>query len=515
MSDTKLPQLAHSAGELSSVERDVAAGGVVVDTYAGPVHVEWDSDAAVTPLGHLAFFAEYLKLSGRLDGLVADCPLVYTSPNAPKTRDVVGTAVLAILAGQRRYAHITALRGDTVNPALLGMSKVVSEDAVRRGLDKIQQAAGAGWLCGHLDDTIQPLLSEPWILDCDTTVKPLYGHQEGAVVGYNPHKPGRPSHAYHSFQVAGLRLILDVAVEPGNCHSSKHSDPHLWGLLRRLERACWPRLVRGDKDWGTERNIARCEQEGVGYLFKLRLTKGVRRLVDKAMGAAEWEDAGQGWWGRTGELRLKGWSRQRRVIVLRRRLPEALGVTVPKEDGQGELFWAEAKNAAVWEFAVLVTSLDFEVRSLAQLYRDRADSENTFDELKHQWGWAGFTTRDLARCQIMARLIALVYDWWTLFVRLADPDHHREALTSRPLLLHSVACQSRHAGQTRLTVTACHGRRDRVIPALRRISQFFRELRENAEQLTAAERWARILSQALTKYLHGRQLRPPPRLATA
>jgi hypothetical protein len=115
----------------------------------------------------------------------------------------------------------------------------------------------------------------------------------------------------------------------------------------------------------------------------------------------------------------------------------------------------------------------------------------------------------------MARLIALVYDWWTLFVRLVDPDHHREALTSRPLLLHSVACQSRHAGQTRLTVTACHGRRDRVIPALRRISQFFRELRENAEQLTAAERWARILSQALTKYLHGRQLRPPPRLATA
>ena len=38
-----------------------------------------DPDAAVTPLGHLAFFAEYLKL----DALVADCPLVYSSPNAP------------------------------------------------------------------------------------------------------------------------------------------------------------------------------------------------------------------------------------------------------------------------------------------------------------------------------------------------------------------------------------------------------------------------------------------------
>ncbi|HEX5880864.1 MAG TPA: transposase, partial [Actinomycetota bacterium] len=149
-------------------------------------------------------------------------------------------------------------------------------------------------------------------------------------------------------------------------------------------------------------------------------------------------------------------------------------------DGQGDLFWAEpGGGAVVWEFAVLVTSLDLEVRSLAQLYRDRADSENLFDELKNQWGWAGFTTRDLDRSQHMARLIALVYNWWTLFVRLADPDHHREAITSRPLLLHGVARQTRHAGQTRLTVTSSHGRRDRVVQALRAIAAFFADLVAN------------------------------------
>ncbi len=511
----KQPPLSHPEGELPSVVRDVAVTGAVVDTFAGPVHVEWDGDAAVTPLGHLAFFAEYLKLSGRFDALVADCPLFYASPNAPKTRDVLGTVLLAILAGQWRYAHITALRGDRVNPALLGMGKVVSEDAVRRGLDKIEAEAGGHWLCGHLDETVRPLLSEPWVLDCDTTIKPLYGHQEAAEVGYNPHKPGRPSHALHSFQIAGPRLILDVAVEPGNHPTSKHSEPHLWGLLGRLERACWPRLVRGDKDWGNERNMARCEQEGVAYLFKQRMTKGGRRLVERAMGASEWEDAGQGWWGRKGELRLKGWSRQRTVVVLRRRLSNPVGVTLPTTDDQGELFWIEPRGPELWEFAVLVTSLDLEVRSLAQLYRDRADSENTFDELKNQWGWAGFTTRDVKRCQIMARMTALVYNWWTLFVRLADPDHHREALTSRPLLLHSVARQTRHAGQTHLTVTACHGRRQWVIQALARISQFFRHLRETAEQLTSTDRWFRILSKAMAKYLRGRQLRPPPRLAAA
>ena len=94
------------------------------------------------------------------------------------------------LSGQWRYAHITALRGDGVNPALLGMTKVASEDSVWRGLERIEVEDGASWLQGHLDDTVRPLLSEPWVLDCDTTIKPLYGHQEGAVVSYNPKKPG-------------------------------------------------------------------------------------------------------------------------------------------------------------------------------------------------------------------------------------------------------------------------------------------------------------------------------------
>ena len=154
------------------------------------------------------------------------------------------------------------------------MGRVVSEDAVRRGLGKIEAAAGARWLQGHLDDTLRPLLSEPWILDCDTTIKTLYGHQEGAEVGYNPHKPGRPSHAYHTFLMAGVRLVLDVVVTPGTRQGSQTSQAPLWDLLGRLGREHWPRLVRGDKDWGYERNMAACERAGLDYLFKLRLPEG-------------------------------------------------------------------------------------------------------------------------------------------------------------------------------------------------------------------------------------------------
>ena len=56
----------------------------------------------------------------------------------------------------------------------------------------------------------------------------------------------------------------------------------------------------------------------------------------------------------------------------------------------------------------------------------------------------------------MARMVALAYNGWALFVRLAHPHKHFEAIVRRPLLLHGVATQTKHAGQTRLTITSTH-----------------------------------------------------------
>ena len=246
---------------------------------------------------------------GLFDGWVADCPLLFTSPNAPRKRDILGTLLLSVLAGHRRYAHVTALRCDAVNPPLLAMSKVVSEDALRRALAKIDETAGVQWLQAHLDYCVRPLLAEPWVLDVDATIKPLYGHQEGAVVGYNPRKPGRPSHCYHTYMLSDLRLVLRVAVHPGDQHNPKHAAAGLWSLLAQLGRERWPRLLRGDAEWGNEAVMARAEQEGLPYLFRLRATANVKRALERAMAERDWSDAGQGWQGKETTLRLMGWSR--------------------------------------------------------------------------------------------------------------------------------------------------------------------------------------------------------------
>ena len=57
----------------------------MVDSFAGSIRVEFDHEAAFTPLGQLPFFIDFLKAAGLFDAFVADCPLRYVSPNAPKS----------------------------------------------------------------------------------------------------------------------------------------------------------------------------------------------------------------------------------------------------------------------------------------------------------------------------------------------------------------------------------------------------------------------------------------------
>jgi hypothetical protein len=503
----------HPAGEQPLIAGEGSPPAVMVDSFAGAVRVEWAHRASFTPLGQLPFFIDFLKTAGLFEAFVADCPLNYRSPNAPQTRDVLGTAMLSMLAGHKRYSHIAALRGDGVLPELLDMRRIVSEDAVRRAFAAIEEEAGAGWLRGHLDHCVEPLLSEPWILDVDTTVKPLYGRQEGAVVGYNPRKPGRPSHCYHTYSMAGTRLVFDVDVCAGDEHSSNHAAPALWALLDRIARNCWPTLLRGDNGFGNENIMREAEQRELAYLFKLRLTANVKRAIERLSWQTDWVEAGQGWQAKETAVRLVGWSRQRRIIVMRRRAKGALASSSPVEEGQLRLAFVDiGPGEEIWEYQVLVTSLVEELGSFGQLYRDRADSENIFDELKNQWGWGGFVTHDLARCRLAARLVALFYDWWNIFVRLAEPDWHREAITSRPLLLHAIAERVRHARQTTIKIASTHARSVPAAEALRAVAVFLRGLVRSAEQLTDLQRWREILARAFKAFLNGRPLRVPPRL---
>ena len=94
----------------------------------------------------------------------------------------------------------------------------------------------------------------------------------------------------------------------------------------------------------------------------------------------------------------------------------------------------------------------------------------------------------------------MVYNWWNLFVRCAQPERAREAVTSRPLLLHAVGRIIQSGGQTTLRLTSNHAEASQVQSLLTGLSLFLSGLMNAAEQLPATERWQRIRHRILEPY---------------
>lgn len=132
------------------------------------------------------------------------------------------------------------------------------------------------------------------------------------------------------------------------------------------------------------------------------------------------------------------WSCARRVVIERTLKP-----INPSPQGS---FWKSCEE----DFSAYVTNLTSEEADafqIVQLYRQRGDAENVFDELKNQWGFAGFCARKASVSQSSARMLLLIYNLWSLFVRvIKNQSGHTEAITSRYELLlipAKLACSGR------------------------------------------------------------------------
>ena len=66
---------AHPEGEVEIAGKLPEELAATIDTFAGTVHVKWLPGAAVSSLGLMPFFIEYLKTSGLFEKWVKDCPL--------------------------------------------------------------------------------------------------------------------------------------------------------------------------------------------------------------------------------------------------------------------------------------------------------------------------------------------------------------------------------------------------------------------------------------------------------
>jgi len=390
------------------------------------------SDEALTPYGGLVAWDHFLERCGIFTELAKGYPLPRTSNNATPVIDILKAFALNTLTGGTRYAHCRRLQDDSAVAKVIGMKKerLCGEDAFRRLCEKLEPAQVEKWFAPS-EQMIHNAIPPHAVADWGSTVVVRYGKQEDAATGYNPQKPGRPSHHPLACVIGGTRLCLHMEWRKGNTVSSS-------GWIEAMEKV-WRsplaqnriRLNRGDIGFGQESIMAWHEQSVVrrpSFLFKLKLTANVK----KAIAAVPWDD----WRGKPHEglvqlaelrLKLQGWSCERRVVVERTLKP-----LNPSPQGS---FWKQCEE----DINAYVTNLTTEEAAafqVIQLYRQRADAENVFDELKNQWGFAGFCSQKAAVSQSSARMLLLVYNLWSLFVRvLKNQSGHTEAIKSRYELL--------------------------------------------------------------------------------
>lgn len=126
---------------------------------------------------------------------------------------------------------------DGVATSVLGMNKIIGDDSLRRALAAIAPAPNKK----HSDEQ---------------------GAQQQAQLaraGYNPHKPGRPSHAIHTYRIGNMRLVIDAQLDSGDRHSPLHGRSGLVALLEGMPKDHRPQLVRGDSAFGSEGEMAALE----------------------------------------------------------------------------------------------------------------------------------------------------------------------------------------------------------------------------------------------------------------
>ena len=392
-------------------------------TYGGNVRL-CPTDDALTPFGGLVPWAAFQKQCGLIEALAASCPVTRTSPNAAPVYDVLTSFGLTVLCDGKRFAHVQRLREDPTLNEIFGLEGVVSDDTLRRFAASVPEAAGAAWVA-QAAQRLWGALPQRLILDWDSTVQTKYGQQEGAVVGYNPQKRGRKSFHPLLAVAAGTRLCPYYRFRSGDTVTATQWESAMEECQSWLGKAqVW--LNRGDLGLGHERICAWHEAQGgrPHYLFRLKLTANVKRAI-AAVPERDWQGPARLGVLQVAEVRLRlpDWSCARRVVVGRRCLGE-----VSKEVAGS--FWDEAKH----EFEAYVTSLpeaEANAWQIIELYRQRADTENVFDELKHQWGLEGFCCRKRNATALAARLGLLFYNLWHLFLRLLEPGRHVESAGGR------------------------------------------------------------------------------------
>jgi hypothetical protein len=357
------------------------------------------TDKKFTPWGGLRIFQELLGRLGWREALAqAPLPPVGSNRGIDPTLMVQGFLV-TIWTGGARFAHTASVRFDEALRSIFGLTRVASVSTFTRFFRRFGRKENEA-VFAHLSGWFwRQVAGATWTVDLDSSVLTRYGTQEGCQVGYNPWHRGEKSHHPLMAFAAESRMVVTAWLRPGDTTDSSNAGNFFREVLAVLGPQHRIGLLRCDSGFCVGKFLDLVEAENISYIVPARLLATVKRQV---AGIKQWLEVGPG--ESVGEFnyQAEGWSKSRRVVVVRQRTADR---------GKAR----QLLEVPGYSYSVFVTNLTLPPLQVRALYQGRADSENRIKELLHDFAIAGFVSQKFWATEAAFRLACCAYNLMALF----------------------------------------------------------------------------------------------------
>lgn len=373
----------------------------------------------IPPFGGLSLFFKMLEKC-RFDEHLEQSGLPLQGSNRGyKPLQLILGLFAGVWCGASCFGYLDVVRYDTALCKLLGWERGADHRAYQRYFNKFSQAINQRVFGRLFNWFFSELVFDNYTLDFDSTVIVREGNQEGAVKGYNPKRPGRPSHHPLLAFISDVRMIANYWLRPGNTSSNINYIAFLEDTLSRLgdKRVG---LVRMDSGFFAK-NILDClERKKLHYIVACRFNNRIKYSLTHER---TWIEITDGLEISERTYQANGWEKPRRIVMVRQEIekrPNAAG----KPIRQLVLFENE-NDFGKYRYSCFVTDLELPAKIVYDSYRGRADSENRIKELKYDFSIDDFVTNNFWATEACGNFIVMAYNFMSLF-RMALINSNRK-----------------------------------------------------------------------------------------
>ena len=291
------------------------------------------------------------------------------------------------------------------------------------------------------------------MLDLDSTVLQRFGHQEGAVHGYNPTRPKGRTHRPLLAFVSEPVFVLHAWLRSGNASDSRGAVEFLTEALQALPANWTVAGVRADGAFFDQKLLAFLEGRQLPYVIVVRRKETIQRHV---YAIEQWTEIDRTTAISEFTLKMPAWSRARRFIVVRFRLPDPDYHRLLEVPG--------------YDFRVFVTNRTEPAEWLWHHYDQRAAIEPRFSELKEDLGADDFCLKQFFPTEAAFLSVVFVFNLLSLLQSFTGKSTQQRPATLRQSLFTCGAIAGRSGHKIVLFLSAAWGGLEQRKPLLDKIA---------------------------------------------